>query len=385
MSTRVLIARGHQVTPWELRPWAHLPDRFEVFYLFTGRNLFGDPQLGLGRRPVRTLRDFVPRGRVGDLVTGVIGDRYIRPDEALADADIVHGNELHVWYTENVARRKRRHGFKLVQTVWETLPLLSAYRTFHARPNRERILELTDLFLPATERARQALLLEGVPDEKIVVAPPGIELDRFRAARDQERPEHVVLSPGRLEWQKGHHDVLRAVAAIRRGIVAADMPAPRVRLVGAGPEEARLREHAHELGIGDLVEFRQVSYDEMPAVFGSASCLVLASLPSSGCQYHPLDLPRCFWEEQFGMVLAEGMAAGLPILASESGAIPEVLGDNAAYFAPGDWMGIARALVDGPLARDPAERVDHPPELLERYSLEAAGTRLAAAYDRVLA
>ena len=46
------------------------------------------------------------------------------------------------------------------------------------------------------------------------------------------------------------------------------------------------------------------------------------------------------------MVLAEAIAAGLPIVASTSGAIPEVLGEQATYFAPGDWVGLARALAD---------------------------------------
>ena len=51
---------------------------------------------------------------------------------------------------------------------------------------------------------------------------------------------------------------------------------------------------------------------------------------------------------------------------------------------PGDWMGIARALAAGPLARPVAQRVEYPAELLTRYSIGSAAERLAAAYDRVL-
>jgi hypothetical protein len=58
---------------------------------------------------------------------------------------------------------------------------------------------------------------------------------------------------------------------------------------------------------------------------------------------------------------------------------------NAELFTPGDWMGIARILAAGPLSRPPAERVEHPTEIVRRYSTEAAAERLAAAYDRVLA
>ena len=85
------------------------------------------------------------------------------------------------------------------------------------------------------------------------------------------------------------------------------------------------------------------------------------------------------------MVLAEAMAAGLAIVTTTSGAIPEVLQGAAVDLVPsGDWIGIARALADGPLARPPGERVSYPKDLLERYSTQAAAARLAGAYDRLL-
>jgi glycosyltransferase involved in cell wall biosynthesis len=97
-------------------------------------------------------------------------------------------------------------------------------------------------------------------------------------------------------------------------------------------------------------------------------------------------LPVPLWEEQFGMVLAEAMAAGAPIVASASGAIPEVLeGSGAQLFRPGDWLGLARLLASGPLAGPPGARATYPEELVRRYSTAAAAERLAAAYDRVLA
>jgi hypothetical protein len=65
--------------------------------------------------------------------------------------------------------------------------------------------------------------------------------------------------------------------------------------------------------------------------------------------------------------------------------VPEVAGAGASYFAAGDWLGLARALAEGPLARPPGERAAATPEVMERYSQSAAADRLAAAYDRVLA
>jgi glycosyltransferase involved in cell wall biosynthesis len=378
----VLIVRGQLVTPWELRPWAELPERFDISYLLTRSNEFDPGLLPLRARRVTSVRDRLPGGALGAALAGVAGERYLADaEEAFAEADVVHAEELSFWFSADAARRKRRHGYRLVQTVWETLPFLRAYRNRHARRYRDEVLEATDLFLPSTERARQALLLEGVEEERLLVCPPGIDVERFSGRATEPPAEHVVLSPGRLVWEKGHHDALRAVALLaRRGL------RPRVRIVGRGPEGGRLRAHADELGIGDRVTIGPVSYEEMPAVFAAASCMVLASLPAAMAPLHPFGSPpRAFWEEQFGLVLAEAMASGLDILASESGAIAEVLAGQATLFAPGDWPALAEHLASGPLARAPGERVHHPEELVRRYSTGAMAERLAAAYDRVLA
>jgi glycosyltransferase involved in cell wall biosynthesis len=415
---RILIVRGHQATEWELRPWRELPERFEVAFLLTGSNRFTTPE---GLRPVRAraLRDLLPPGPLGEVGASVLGDRYLSADDAFAAADIVHSEELSYWFAAEAARRKRRHGFRLVQTVWETLPLMAAYRNRHARRYRELVLAETDLFLPASERAAQALRLEGVAPERMTVCPPGIDVGRFAAdpppaehtadlaatasglapaehtARSAAASsglapaEHTIVSPGRLVWEKGHHDVLRALAALHRGLVTGEdgrSLRPRLLLVGAGPEERRLREHAAELGLAEVLEIRSVPYEQMPAIFAGASAMVLASLSSATAPYHPLDVPHAFWEEQFGLVLAEALAAGLAILASTSGAIPEVLsGAPVDLVASGDWMGIARALAAGPLSRPPGARVSYPAEVVQRYSTGAAAQRIAAAYDRVLA
>jgi glycosyltransferase involved in cell wall biosynthesis len=385
---RVLILRGHLANPWDLRLWEDLPERFDVRYLMTGSNMFEVEGLGLQQVRVRALRDFLPKGRIGDVLTGVTGDRYLNAGAELERTDIVHAAELSFWFAGEAARLKQRHRYKLVLTVWETLPLLGAFRNRLARTYRRRALGAADLLLAASERARESLLLEGVSPERVEVCYPGIDVERFGAAVRPDPPprEHVIISPGRLVWEKGHQDVMRALAALRRGLVPAPPETtPRLLVVGSGPERQRLEAYAHELGIGDSVEFRSVPYAEMPDVYARASCMVLASLSSAGCSLYLGDPPRCFWEEQFGLVLAEAMAAGLPIVASASGAIPEVIGEAGDLFPPGDWLGLARALAKGPLSRPPATRVDHPVEQVRRYSTTAAAERLVKAYDRVLA
>jgi glycosyltransferase involved in cell wall biosynthesis len=389
----VLIVRGHLSTPWELRPWLELPDRYDVSYLLTRSNRFAKPDR-LEPVPARSLRDLFPSGPLGELSTGVIGDRYLSAEEAFARADIVHAAELSFWFAAEAAKRHPRHGFKLVQTVWETLPMLVAYRNRHARRFREQVLAETDLFLAATERAALALSLEGVPARRVEVCPPGIDVERFARASEDAHHQgagavHTIVSPGRLVWEKGHQDVMRALALLHRGVVRNPDGAivrPRLLVIGAGPEEARLRAHAHDLGLAGSVEIRSVPYEEMPAVFAQASVMVLASQAMAGAMLHPFDIPRVFWEEQFGLVLAEAMAARLAIVTTTSGAIPEVVrGAPVDLIAPGDWPELARVLAAGPLSREPGARVQYPPAIVQRYSTAAAAARLARAYDRLLA
>jgi glycosyltransferase involved in cell wall biosynthesis len=372
---RVVILRGHQLNSWHIRPWRHLTDRYDVVALQTRSNWFDTGTLGIESREVRALRDLLPAGRAGHTLARVPGDRYLGLAPRLSDAAIVHSQDLGFWYSMQAAKHKRQLGYKLVLTVWETIPFLGAYRNVRTRPYRRRVLAETDLFLAATERARQALLMEGAPEERIRLCPPGVDLDLFAAAAAPDPPpsEHLILSPGRLVWEKGHQDVLRAVAALRHRIVPGVAAPPRVLIAGAGPEEQRLQRYARELDIADLVEIRtEVPYADMPALYARGSCLVLGSLPV------------WFWEEQFGMVLAEALASGLPIAAAASGAIPEVLGDQAPTFAPGDWPALARLLAEGPLSQPPGERVTYDRALVDAYSSTAFADRLADAYEEVL-
>ena len=220
--------------------------------------------------------------------------------------------------------------------------------------------------------------LEGVQRRsKVRVCPPGIDVERFAGPPHPEISDHLIVSPGRLVWEKGHHDVLRALAALHRGLVtgagrrhAASPPGDRRHGPGRGTA-ARARRASS--GSPSFVEITSVPYEQMPGVFARASAMVLASQASASAAYHLFDMPSAFWEEQFGLVLAEAMAAELAIVTTTSGAIPEVLsGTPATLVAPGDWMGIARALASGPLARPPAARVAYSPEVVSRYSTEAA-------------
>jgi glycosyltransferase involved in cell wall biosynthesis len=81
------------------------------------------------------------------------------------------------------------------------------------------------------------------------------------------------------------------------------------------------------------------------------------------------------------MVLVEALASGAPVVASDSGAIPEVLAGHGSLVRPGDWRAFARAIADGPLSgASPAPNA----AVLDRYSAAAAAERTRATYRRAL-
>ena len=76
-------------------------------------------------------------------------------------------------------------GFKFYNSVrssprWENIPFLYHHRA--TARNKQDIFRLTDLFLPASGRAKEVLLLEGAPEEKIAVQMPGIDTSHFQPA-----------------------------------------------------------------------------------------------------------------------------------------------------------------------------------------------------------
>jgi len=367
---RVVILRGHNANVWELRIWERLADEFDVRALVTGSNLHEVGRLGLEVVEVGTPRDRIPGGRVAGAAAYALGERYLGLEPHLARADIVHAAELGTWFSAQAATAKPASA-KLVLTVWETLAFRDTFRWPRERGYRRKVLAALDHCLATTERARDGLLLEGVPADRVSVCPPGVDTARFAAAEALPAEGHIVLSAGRLVWEKGHQDAIRAVAAIKRGLIGPPRADVKLVIVGSGPEEAKLRRYAAELDAP--VEFRaKVPYDEMPRLHRSASALVLASLPTKT------------WEEQFGMVLAEAMAAGTPIIACDSGAIPEVLAGGGTLVPAGHWRGIAEALVAGPLTGAPGARTTYSAQRLDDFALDRAAERIGSVYRGLL-
>ena len=150
----------------------------------------------------------------------------------------------------------------------------------------------------------------------------------------QETSAPVFGCIARLDWMKDYDTVIRAFA-----IAAKEIPASRLLIVGDGAERGRLQKLASDLNLAQSIEFVGHIHD-VPSMLARMDVFVFATSETEG----------------FGTVLAEAMAAGLPIIAPAIGPAPEVLGEGVAgiIVPPRDPAAMATAMVS--LWRDPTLR-----------------------------
>jgi len=275
-------------------------------------------------------------------------------ERRLRGMEILHAAETHNGYSLQALRAKRRWGGALVITAWETIPF-----NFEGHPvsrlAKAKVRAGADHFIAVTGRARDCLQAEGVEASRISVVPMGLDLERFcpgepdpnlRASLGLDKQRPVVLFLGRLVPEKGVHDLLLAFHHLRLHFGLQ----PSLLMVGEGRERSRLAAQARRLKLEESFHLHPpLPYAKTPEIYRLADLFVLPSRPTR------------VWEEQFGMVLVEAMACGLPVVGTRSGAIPEVLGDAGLLVPPDSPFRLAEAIA----------RLLRSPEL--RASLRAAG------------
>jgi glycosyltransferase involved in cell wall biosynthesis len=194
--------------------------------------------------------------------------------------------------------------------------------------------------------------------------PLGVDIARF-TPEDRSAPTGrlQVGFVGRLIPHKGVDVLLRAVALDDR---------LDAHVYGAGPESAALGALAAELGVRDRVTFHGfLDERELPGVFSGFDVLAVPSVPTPG------------WLEQFGRVVVEAQASGVPVVASASGALPDVVGDAGLLVPPGDPVALAEALarlLDTPELWERLRRAGI--ETVDRYSWESVVDGQFALYGR---
>ena len=149
----------------------------------------------------------------------------------------------------------------------------------------------------------------------------------------------------------------------------------RLRLVGSGPDEHVLRRIVSEQGVAERVDFvPAISTAEVPQALADMDVLAAPSLTQPN------------WKEQFGRVFIEAMACGIPVIGSDSGEIPHVIGAAGMIVPEGDVEALRAGLLR--LANDAAmrERFSRAgrARALERFTQEQVARKTVAVYHEAL-
>jgi len=250
---------------------------------------------------------------------------------------LVHIDEepynLATWHAMRLARRQ---GARTLFFTWQNLARRYPW-PFSAF--ERQVLRQADAAIAGNEEVAAVWRGKGFAGPMPVIPQFGVDPDEFHP---QPRPApagapaaFTVGYAGRLVPEKGIDLLLRAIALLPGEV--------RAHVVGSGPERGRLGRLAAALGIADRVTWTPlVASGAMPSLLAGFDCLVLPSRT------------RPNWKEQFGRVLIEAMACGVPVIGSTSGELPHVIGDAGRLFPEGDALALAEQLRQ--LWQQPAER-----------------------------
>lgn len=179
---------------------------------------------------------------------------------------------------------------------------------------------------------------------------------------------HIVGFVGRLVREKGLGWLLAAFKRLPSQV--------HCLIIGSGPMREEVKcwsEHVDLVGRVHLYDARR--YEEMPTYL---NCMDVLAVPSLTTQH---------WKEQYGRVIAEAMACGVPVVGSDSGAIPEVMGSAGLIVPEGNVSALMEALQTAIfdkerrayLTNEGLRRVD------QELSVRAMSRRLWSFYSRILA
>jgi glycogen(starch) synthase len=330
----------------------------------------GTPRFGVARLPVPSGRDpaigplHAAEARVSAL--DALADRWLAGREAAVPLpDVIHA---HTVYPDGVAAAHLARRLARPLIVTEHASFVD--RLLAEPAIRDRYVDTVRqaACLIVVSRVLAGELVAALPEleERVVVVPNVVDVDGFRPGDPGGRRPEELLFVGYRKPTKGIDTAIEAMVHVR-----ARRPSATLRLIGASPTdavEARWRRLIAERGLDGAVTL------EPPTDRAG----VAAAMRRAGLFVHPS--PR----ETFGVVAAEALAAGLPVVAADSGGVTEIVGEGAgplgAVVPAGDPDRLAAAIID---TLDRAATFD-PARLraavAERFGADVVGRRLVELY-----
>ena len=201
---------------------------------------------------------------------------------------------------------------------------------FHHYPPPFRWLERRALRRVAAAHAcsktvRELLRAKGF-DKPVAIVPFGVDVDSFTPRPNSDSTTLTIGYVGRMLPGKGVNILGEALAQLKTENW-------KLLVVGDGSERAPFERTLAQHGLIDQAEFTgAVSYSAVPPLFQKIDILVVPTETTKRIR------------EQFGRVIVEAMASGVPVIGSTCGAIPEVIDAAGLVFPEGDARALAQAL-----------------------------------------
>ena len=176
-----------------------------------------------------------------------------------------------------------------------------------------RHLHRFDKVVCVSDYMKRDLALRGIPEERLLTIYGGVDIPDVPC-----RDGGYVLSLGRLVRLKGLDTLIRALRQTNC----------QLRICGEGPERKDLERLSQRLGLTDRIDFMGwISDEEKQRMLCECRMFVIPSV-----------------HEAYGMVAAEAMSYGKPVIASDTGGLPEVVGDAGILVPPQDDKALADAI-----------------------------------------
>ncbi|MEM2878087.1 MAG: glycosyltransferase family 4 protein [Candidatus Hadarchaeales archaeon] len=246
------------------------------------------------------------------------------------DPDIIHLHNRFFLNFSSVAFWKKSLGKPLFLSLHNARPTgisseVDAFGQLFDDAIGVRIMRASDRIIANSRWTLEVTVPEDYPRDRTEVIYNGVDTEKFRRIKtdlkDRFGCEFIITTVCRLVKQKGVENLVRALKDVEGDL--------RAIVVGKGPELGRLTELAKKENVERKVIFISTFISEKKLVeyYSASDLFVLPSL----------------WEP-FGIVLIEAMSCGTPVVATEVGGIPEVVGDAGVLVKPGNPDEIARAV-----------------------------------------